>query len=38
VLDVAERKRWVLRNTDSRALSITGIGRRELWSRFGITV
>jgi DNA-binding transcriptional ArsR family regulator len=38
VLEIAERKRWVVRNTESRALSITAVGRRELWSRFGITV
>jgi DNA-binding transcriptional ArsR family regulator len=38
VLEVAERRRWVVRHLDSRALSITGVGRRELWSRFGITV
>ncbi|HTR76565.1 MAG TPA: helix-turn-helix transcriptional regulator [Gemmatimonadaceae bacterium] len=38
LLEVSERKRWVSRNADSRALSITGVGRRELWGRFGILV
>ena len=36
VLSAALRKRWVARDLDSRALSITNAGRRELFSRFGL--
>jgi hypothetical protein len=36
VLDVAFRKKWLVRDLDSRALSITAAGRRELSARFGI--
>jgi hypothetical protein len=36
LLDVAMKKRWVTQDLDSRALSITPEGRRELKSRFGL--
>jgi DNA-binding transcriptional ArsR family regulator len=38
VLEVAFRKKWLVRDLDSRALSITEAGRRELSARFGIRV
>jgi DNA-binding transcriptional ArsR family regulator len=36
VLKVAIKRRWVIQDLDSRALSITTGGRRELNSRFGL--
>jgi DNA-binding transcriptional ArsR family regulator len=36
LLQVALKKRWVLQDLDSRALSVTNLGRRELESRFGV--
>jgi DNA-binding transcriptional ArsR family regulator len=36
LLQLALRHRWVQRQLDSRALSITRIGRRELQARFGL--
>jgi DNA-binding transcriptional ArsR family regulator len=36
LLQVALRQRWVQRQLDSRALSITRVGRRELHARFGL--
>ena len=36
VLRVALRKKWLLQELDSRALSVTGLGRRELERRFGL--
>jgi len=36
VLKVALKRRWVMRELDSRALEVTGAGRRELRSRLGI--
>lgn len=38
LLDVALRRKWVLRERDGRALIVTTIGRREIRSRFGILV
>lgn len=38
LLDLACSKRWVMREYDSRALSITRLGRREIESRFGLQV
>ncbi len=38
VLDVAFKKKWVIRELDSRELNITAAGRRELVARFGICV
>jgi len=35
-LKVALRKKWVTQDLDSRALSITSIGRRELLLRFDL--
>jgi DNA-binding transcriptional ArsR family regulator len=36
LLDVALKKKWLVRDLDSRALEITAAGRRELIARFGI--
>jgi DNA-binding transcriptional ArsR family regulator len=36
LLKVALKKRWVLQDLDSRALSVTNLGRRELESRLGV--
>jgi hypothetical protein len=36
LLAVALKRRWVLRELDSRALEITSRGQAELKSRFGI--
>jgi hypothetical protein len=36
VLNVALKKGWVIQDLDSRALQITGGGRRELKTRFGV--
>ena len=38
LLKLALEKRWVTQDLDSRALSVTSLGRRELASRFGIQV
>ncbi len=38
LLEVALRKRWVIRERDSRVLVVTGTGRRELVARFGLRV
>jgi DNA-binding transcriptional ArsR family regulator len=38
VLAVALEKRWVSRDLDSRALTVTRIGRRDMLTRFGLTV
>jgi DNA-binding transcriptional ArsR family regulator len=38
VLDVAFRRKWLIRDLDSRALNITLAGRRELGKRFGICI
>jgi len=38
VLDLALKKKWLLRDRDSRSLSVTTPGRRELFSRFGVRV
>ena len=38
LLDVALKKKWVLRQRDGRALTVTGIGERELRARFGVRV
>jgi DNA-binding transcriptional ArsR family regulator len=37
LLGVALRRRWVARDLDSRTLSVTAAGRREMASRFGLT-
>jgi DNA-binding transcriptional ArsR family regulator len=38
LLQVALKRRWVLQDLDSRALSITSLGRREIFTRFGLEV
>ncbi len=38
LLKAALKKRWVTQDLDSRALAITGFGRRELQSRFNLSV
>ncbi len=38
LLKVALHKKWVAPDLDSRALEITGLGRREMASRFGLQV
>jgi hypothetical protein len=35
-LDVALKRKWVVPDLDSRALSITNTGRREMLARFGL--
>lgn len=36
LLDLALRRKWVIRDLDSRALSVSRIGRRELLQHFGL--
>jgi DNA-binding transcriptional ArsR family regulator len=36
LLDVALKRKWVLRQRDGRALTLTGTGQRELRARFGV--
>jgi len=36
VLNVALKRKWVMQDLDSRALTITGVGRREMLIRFGL--
>ncbi len=36
VLQVALKRKWVTQDLDSRALSVTSFGRREMLARFGI--
>jgi DNA-binding transcriptional ArsR family regulator len=38
LLKVALKRKWVVQDLDSRALSITGLGRREMLTRFGLHV
>jgi DNA-binding transcriptional ArsR family regulator len=38
VLALALRRKWVEREFDSRALSVTRLGRREMEARFGLTL
>jgi DNA-binding transcriptional ArsR family regulator len=38
LLDVALKKKWVLRQRDGRALTLTTTGQRDLRSRFGVRV
>jgi DNA-binding transcriptional ArsR family regulator len=38
LLKVALKRKWVIQELDSRALAITGYGRRELQSHFGVQV
>jgi len=36
LLEIALKKKWFVRNLDSRALTLTAAGRRQLESRFGL--
>jgi DNA-binding transcriptional ArsR family regulator len=38
LLDVALKRKWVLRQRDGRALTLTAAGQRELRARFGVRV
>src|SRR5271169_1588491 len=38
LLKLALRRKWVVQDSDSRALGVTNYGRRELLSRFGLRV
>lgn len=38
LLNVALRRKWVMRDLDSRALGVTGFGKREMRARFGVEV
>ena len=38
LLKLALGRRWVSQDLDSRALSVTRLGRREMLSRFGVRV
>lgn len=38
LLDVALRRRWIVRDLDCRALHVTPLGRRELRARFGLVL
>ena len=38
LLKVALRRKWMLQDLDSRALSVTNLGRREMMTRFGLHV
>jgi DNA-binding transcriptional ArsR family regulator len=37
LLQLALRKKWLVPDLDSRALTVTGLGRREMQARFGLT-
>jgi hypothetical protein len=36
LLKTALKRKWVVRELDSRALNITSVGRREVLNRFGL--
>lgn len=38
ILLLALKKRWMVQDLDSRALAVTSLGRRELLTRFGLSV
>ena len=38
ILKAAVKKRWVAQDLDSRAIRLTSFGRRELLSKFGLTI
>lgn len=38
ILKAMLKRRWVVQDLDSRALSVTNLGRRELLARFGLSV
>ncbi|SPE40078.1 Transcriptional regulator, ArsR family [Candidatus Sulfopaludibacter sp. SbA3] len=37
LLQIALKRRWVIQDLDSRALSVTALGRREMSTRFGVS-
>ena len=37
ILEIALKRKWVLQDLDSRSLGVTGLGRREMRARFGLT-
>ena len=38
ILQVALKKKWTVRDLDSRALDVTNLGRREMLARFGLVL
>ena len=38
LLKLALKRKWVVQDLDSRVLSITSLGRREILTRFGLNV
>jgi hypothetical protein len=36
LLNIAQKRKWVIQNLDSRALTITRIGQHEMLTRFGL--
>lgn len=38
LLELALKRKWVVQDLDSRALSVTAFGRREIHARFGVAV
>jgi DNA-binding transcriptional ArsR family regulator len=38
LLNVALKRKWVIQDLDSRALSVTGFGRREMLARLGLKI
>lgn len=38
LLKVALKRKWMIQDLDSRSLGITGLGRREMLSRFGLQI
>jgi DNA-binding transcriptional ArsR family regulator len=38
LLDIALRRKWVMQDLDSRALTVTRVGRHEMLARFGLHV
>jgi DNA-binding transcriptional ArsR family regulator len=38
ILKIALKRKWVVQDLDSRALGVTSLGRRELFTRFGLQV
>ena len=38
LLDLVLKRRWLSQDLDSRALAITGLGRREMLKHFGLSV
>jgi len=36
LLKIASRRKWLIQDLDSRALSVTSLGRREILARFGL--